>query len=193
MTDAVNVDERMKAVFEALWNDGKVGASVRAKAKELYPDVTLPEDALAPIVGPVQERLDTLAKELAEEREARAKERQEREESRQRETLESALTNSRQRYGLTDEGFDKMVARMKETGNYTDTDAAAAWVAQQTPPQNVRKADWLPKKMDLFGSARERADETFRQLHTDPNGYLDAQLQEFVSDPDRYVRETLAA
>ena len=37
-----------------------------------------------------------------------------------------SIEAARNAYNLTDEGLDKMVARMKETGNYTDPDAAAA-------------------------------------------------------------------
>jgi hypothetical protein len=190
---APDVAARAQKLVEALWSDGKMGASVRAKAKELFPDVTLPEDAISPIVAPMQEELATMRAQLAEERNARIKEREDAEASRQRATLEDSLASARARYGLTDEGFDKMVARMKATGNYSDAEASAAWVAQQEPVQRVNKADWLPKKIDLFGSSTERQDEAFRQLHTNPQGYLDGQLQEFVNDPDRYVRETFAA
>ena len=33
-------------MFDVLWNDKELGSKVRAKAKEKFPDITIPEDAL---------------------------------------------------------------------------------------------------------------------------------------------------
>jgi hypothetical protein len=184
---------RATELMEALWADKTLGSSVRAKAKELYPDISIPEDQVDPIVAPMRAELAALRAERDADRAEREAERKERDETSQRRNLESALDGARAKYGLTDDGFDKMVARMKETGNYSDAEAAAAWVAQSTPVSSPNKADWLPKKLDLFGSNRERDDESYRLLHTNPDAYLDSQLQEFANDPDKYVRETFAA
>ena len=190
---APNVDDRTKALLETLWNDGKLGSAVRAKAKELYPDVMLPEDSLSPMVEPLRAELEANRKALEEMRAEREAEKAAALESSQRVNLETALANARQSYSLTDEGFDKMVERMKTTGNYSDADAAAAWVAQQTPVNKVSKADWLPKKMNFLGSGDINDNPDFKLLHTNPDRYLDKQLEQFVADPDTYVAETFAA
>jgi Skp family chaperone for outer membrane proteins len=187
---AVDVDARTKALFESLWNDKELGAKVRAKAKAMYPDVTLPEDSFEPIINPMREQLDAMRAELEADRKALADEKAETAAARQKASLEDAINGARTKYSLTDEGFDKMVARMKETANYTDADAAAAWVAQQTPPVTAKRADWLPRKANFLGSAELNENEDFKLLHTNPDRYLDSQLERFVNDPDAYVAET---
>ncbi len=96
------------------------------------------------------------------------------------------LDAARNKYNLTSDGFDKMVERMKTTGNYADAEASAAWVAQQTPPTKAPTPGWAPKSMNLFGT-KDGRDEKFKLLHEDPMGFMDAELQEFVRDPDAYV------
>lgn len=188
-----NANERAAALVEKLWNDGKIGGAVRAAAKELYPDVVIPEDQIDPLLAPVRAEVAELQKTLADERAERAREKEEAQATSMKQNLEASLDAARARYGLTEEGFDRMTARMKETGNFTDAEAAAAWVAQQTPAAPVSKANWLPQKLDLFGSATARDDADFKLLHTNPMAYQDKMLAEFVADPDRFVRETLAA
>ena len=63
-------EERALSVFNELWNDGEKGAALRAKVKEKYPDVVLPEDNLKPVLEPLmaqnkalQDRLDAMAAE----------------------------------------------------------------------------------------------------------------------------------
>lgn len=179
---------RAKAIIDRLWNDGELGTKVRSKAKELYPDITLPEEQMAPEIAPLRAEIATLKDALAQVKTDRDDERKKREESETKKTLEEALTSARQRFNLTDEGFDKMVARMKETGNYSDAEAAAAWVAQQTPPPKPAGPAWAPQSLNLFGSKDH--DEKWQLLHRDPIAYQDAELTEFTRDPDKYVRET---
>lgn len=189
------IAQRSQKLVDALWADKTVGASVRARAKELFPDVSIPEDNINPLIAPVREQMDALKAELDKEREERAAERKEREETSQRQSMEQMLDAARNRFNLTDDGFDKMVARMKETGNYQDAEAAAAWVAQQQPaPQVGNKANFLPKRLDFFEHTGEgEASEDFKLLHRDPVAYMDKSLNDFVNDPDKYIRETLAA
>jgi DNA repair exonuclease SbcCD ATPase subunit len=143
MAEATEAQIRAEKLFLALMKDSKANPIVRQKAKEIFEDVEFPEDQVDPLIEPLRsetkalkEELEALRKEREEEREARALESQ-------KQNLEQALNDARARYNLTDEGFDKMVARMKETGNYSDADAAAAWVAQSAPklfaPHMVRK------------------------------------------------------
>ncbi len=183
---------RAQELLDKLWTDGKLGAEVRAKAKELYPDVRIPEDDINPVLAPALAELQAARDELKAERESIAKERSDAADAATKLNLESQLDAARNRFNLTDDGFDKMVARMKETGNYTDAEAAAAWVAQQTPPPKA-PANYLgPQALNFAGSAEQ--DERFKLLHTDPGGkFLDKEFNDFFADPDKYVQETFAA
>ncbi len=188
MAEATEAQVRALAALEKLWNDGEVGATVQKKIKEIYPDAKTNDDVFGPVVAPLRAENEKLAAKLAKIEEERAAERKLAEESSMKRSLDESLTKARQAYNLTDEGFDKMVARMKETGNYSDADAAAAWVASKTPPAPVAGPSWKPQSMNLFGS--KKYDEALAELHRDPGEYMDSQLQQFVSDPDAYVAET---
>ena len=178
---------RLEALHAAMWNDTSPrGVEYRAKAKELFPDVVTPDDQFAPAVAPLRAELDETKAQLTKFLEDQAAERKAASEAAAKQNLESALDGARSRYSLTDEGFDKMVSRMKETQNFTDADAAAAWVAQQTPVTNVTKASYMPSKANFLGSARETQDEAVRFLHQHPDDFLELHLQEFDRDPMAY-------
>lgn len=188
MADPVPAEDRVREAFNKLWADKDLGPAVRGKIKELYPDVQLPEEQFEPSVAPLRAELEALraeAKAMKEEREA---DKIVADQAKAQANLDQMLSNARQRYNLTDEGFDKMVERMKAQNNYTDADAAAAWVAQQAP-KPVTPGPYLgPQNINLFGSSEK--DESFALLHNDPGGkFLDHEFREFMSDPDKYVRD----
>ncbi len=185
---AQTAEERMRVLAEKLWNDADIGTIVQAKAKELFPDAKTNADVIDPLVAPIRKQTDELAKELREMREERAAERRASDEAKTKQTLQEALESARKAYNLTEEGFDKMVSRMKETGNFTDAESAAAWVASKAPPTDVKGPTFGNKRNNFFGVGKY--DESMKSLHNDPQGYMDEQLQEFVSNPDKYVADT---
>lgn len=182
---------RAKQLIDKLWSDGKVGKDVRAHAKEMFPDITLPDDQIEPTLAPLRAEAEEMRNELKAIREERAAEVKARDEARTQQNLEAALTAAGSKYHLTGDGFDKMVAHMKETGNYTDAEGAAAWVAQQTPPPQAPGPSWAPQDLNLFGTSER--DEKLALLHRDPVKYQDAEIMEMLRDPDKYVRDTFAA
>lgn len=191
MAEATEAQIRALQSLEKLWNDPDVGTSVQKKIKEIFPDAKTNDDVFGPVVAPLRAENEKLAAKLAKIEEERATERKEREETSMKRSLDEALTAARKSYNLTEEGFDKMVARMKETGNYSDADAAAAWVASKTPPAPVAGPSWKPQSMNMFGA--KKFDEAFAELHRDPQEYMDTQLAQFVADPDAYVAETFGS
>ena len=183
--------ERALALINSLWNDADVGLKLQEKAKAAFPDIRTTNEAYAPIRADMDRQIAAQQKvidDLKAEREADKKEREEAKAEQQKKTFEQQISAAREAYSLTDEGFDKMVARMKETGNYTDPESAAAWVASKTPPKPVSGPTFGPQDLNLFGSSQQ--DEKMAALHRDPQRYMDMELTEFVRDPDRYVAET---
>ena len=146
-------------------------------------------DVVDPFVAPLKAENAALKERLDKMEASRAAEKDESEKRAAQINLESALAKARQDYNLTDEGFDKMVSRMKETGNYADADAAAAWVASKTPPAAPKGPTWRNQDLNLFGSKDK--DEALVKLHRDPVGYQDDQIEEFLRNPDQFMRETL--
>ncbi len=191
MAEATLAQQRAAELLEGLWNDPEIGAKIQKAAKDKYSDVKTIDDAVAPVLEPLRKQNEALAaelKSLREEREAEKKAAEERKAEAEKQSFQQQIEAARKNYSLTDEGFDKMVERMKATGNYTDPDAAAAWVASKNPPAAVKGPTFGPQSLNLYGS--QKADENMAALHRDPQAYMDAQLSEFISDPDRYVRET---
>lgn len=184
---------RAKELIDTLWNDKDVGATLRAKAKEKYPDIEIPEDKIDPLIAPVRAEAQALRDELKAMREERDADKKARDDAAAANDFESKLSAARAKFpGLTVEGYEKAIERMRETANYTDPEAAMAWVAQQTPPPAQPGPYLGPQNIDLWGSSEK--DEKFALLHQDPGGkFLDAELRDFATDPDRYVREAFAA
>lgn len=176
---------RAKQLIDKLWNDGELGSSIRKAAKKEF-GIDIPDDHVEPIRLEVQKELEAARKEREEARAEREAARKEAEEAAMKRTLEQTISQARDKYSLTDDGMTKMLDRMKTTGNFSDAEAAAAWVAQQTPPPVAANPSWLPQDMNLFGT-KDGADEKFKQLHRDPVGYMDAELREFIRNPDAYV------
>ena len=179
---------RSAQLIEELWNDPEYGPVVRARAKKKFGDIRTPEDAIAPVVNSIEakhkkleEQLGAVLKKL-EERDAKEAEQE------TFRSLQSKVESAVSKFNLTEEGRAKMLDRMKETGNYTDPDAAAALIAHSAPPAPVSGPNWAPQNLNLFGSST--ADEKFAALHKDPVGFMDSELSEFVSNPDKYVAET---
>ena len=188
MAEATQAQIRALAALEASWNDPELGPAIQKKVKSLFPDSHTNEDVFGPVVAPLRAQNEALEKKLAKIEDERAAERKTAEETSMKRSLDEALGSARRSYNLTEEGFDKMVARMKETGNYSDADAAAAWVASKTPPTAAAGPSWKPQAMNLFGA--KKFDEAMSELHRDPQEYRDSQLAEFIRDPDAYVNET---
>ena len=180
-------EERAIKLFDQLYNDPELGATLRKKAKEVFPDIRVPEDSLAPLVAPLQRQLDAMAAQNQALIDKLKKQEDEAQERATFQSLEQRVNGAVSKFSLTDEGRAKMLDRMKETGNYTDPEGAAAFIAMSTP-KPAQLPSWAPQSMNLFGS--KEYDENLALLHRNPAAYEDAQLIEFAKDPDKYVAET---
>jgi hypothetical protein len=178
--------QRAYDLVNTLWNDDVAGAKIRSTAKSRY-NIPLPDDAVDARLAPLQAKLDAMTKERDEERAANAKAKEDEAQNKQRTNIQEAIEGARNKYHLTQEGFDKMVNRMKETQNFTDAEAAAAWVVSNEPPPPNPGPSWAPKNIDLKGNLDK---EKVKLLHDDPIQFQDNELEEFTKDPDKYVRET---
>jgi len=193
MAEATAAQIRAEQLVNKLWRDKEVGSKVQKLAKETFPDAEIHtvDETLEPVLAPFRAQNDALAAELKamrDEREADRKAAKERADEDQKLSFQAQISKARDAYNLTDEGFDKMVERMKATGNYQDPEAAAAWVSSKEPPPPPPGPTFGPQALNLFGS--QKADESLALLHNDPERYADEQFALFQRDPDAYVRET---
>src|SRR5208282_6184830 len=122
MAEATPAQIRAEQLVNKLWRDGALGAQVQKIAKETFPDAEIHtvDEALAPALAPLRAQNDALAVELKamrDEREADRKAAKDRADEDQKISFQAQISKARDAYNLTDEGFDKMVERMKTTGN----------------------------------------------------------------------------
>jgi hypothetical protein len=182
---------RLQALFDELWNDkSELGRTVRKRAKEKFPDIRNPDEDAEAALGPVKAEVDAVKTQLKEALDKIAARDKADADLKVENDLMSKMQAAKVKFNLTDSGYDKMMTRMRETGNVTDADAAAAWVVSQMPkPEPTNTPTWLPQESNLFGTTHK--DEQWEALHKDPRKYFDDQLRDFVRDPDKYVRDTL--
>lgn len=175
-----------KKLVDANWSS----SDFRRKAKEIIPGLTIPEDNLDPVVAPLKAELDQAKGEIAKLTDTMTKWQAEQSDGRAEADMRAKLDAAAQEFGLTDEGRAKMIERMKETGNFTDPQSAAAWVVAKTPaPKPTNNPSWLPQALNPFGSAEK--DEAWEKLHTNPEKYRDDVLAQFAADPIGFTNETL--
>lgn len=177
-----------KALLDSLWNSKGVGAKFKRVLKEHNPNFSIPEidivdEAKKPIedeIGKTKEELKALRKEIEDDRN---KTKEEKEES----TLKAEIEDVRKKFSLTDEGFDKMIKRMKDKKSY-DPEAAAVWVKSQEPKSEMAKDSklGLPGKMNLYGSNSK--DEAWKDLHdaNDPYKFFDKETANIFDHPEEY-------
>lgn len=182
--------QRSDRLVQDILGNPELGAKARTRAKELFPEagITFIEDKFDPAISAMQARLDeesaarkALETTLAERDQAAA-------DAKRASSMETALADARAKFRLTNEGFDMMVERMKETGNFADAEAAAAWAASKNPVvKEPSKAYLGPQTANFFGSAEP--DEKMALLHKNPDRFVDNELREFLTDPDQYTRD----
>ena len=100
-------------------------------------------------------------------------------------TLRENLDNIRKQYGFSDEGMQKVIARMQEKKN-PDAEAAAAWVKSQEPKAQVTTNSNLysPSKFNggnLVGGG-EQGDNAWKTLLKDAQNNTDDYFTSVVND-----------
>lgn len=177
------VDQRNGKFVEKLLSDPELGAKARAKAKEAFPDIELPEDKLGPLIAPLKADNDALRaqlKELADWRKAREEEEAKKENF---QATQASIEAAVKKFNLTEDGMKAMMARMLEQKN-PDAEAAAALVTHNAP-KPAASPRFVTPKANFYGSAEY--DESRKLLHTRPDDFLDAEITEAMNNPEAYI------
>jgi len=184
--------KRLLDLGNTLWNEQTpAGIAFREAARAKYPEVQTPESQLEPVVAPLKAQFDELMKKLSDRDDAERKRDEEREQREAERTLAQRTSDARNEFRLTDQGYEMMVKRMQDTGNYTDPHAAAAYiVSANPPPRDITGLLGPQNKVNLFGQGQDASDERMKKLLSDPMGaFLDAEFTDFLVDPDQYIRD----
>jgi hypothetical protein len=132
------------------------------------------------IQKPLEEKLTATEAALAKINEEREAEKLAKQQTETVSALNADVDGAVKKFGLTDDGRKKMTERMQEKGNL-DAEAAAAWVASQTPkarPEGV--GSFAPSALNLYGSAEK--DDNFAALHQDPQRWQDAEISRMLQE-----------
>ena len=173
-----------------LWNDEKIGMTLKERAKELLPNSVIPEvDAMRNVRKSETEILSKVeAKEKAlEDRisafEKAQKERDEKDASAKAERdFANDVEATKKKYQLTAEGMEKVFARMKEKNN-PDVEAAAAWVTDHEPKQSpLTSSSYSPQSLDVFGSSSGK--DEFKEIndHAFDGKWFDKEVRKINED-----------
>ena len=159
----------MLTLFDKVWNDKDVGQQVRRKAKEIRPEINIPDDH--PIVQQSQARSAELETKLTALDTAFNEYKSKAENSAAEGRLRNQLGEVQSKFGFTDEGMQKVIGLMQER-QLADPEAAALLYRESIPkpaPQGNNRP-YTDSRLDLYGTTR--VDEKWEKLHTDPDGFF---------------------
>jgi hypothetical protein len=170
MSGDVSAQERsLLGLFESLWQDPKVGSDMRRRAKELNPNVRIPDDhpVAVEVRGELSEALKKvdLLQKMFDETQAKSA-------ARDAETdLRSKLGKAQDRFRLTDEGMAGTIKLMQDR-QISDPEAAAALYVDGLPKAkpSTPSSSVFTGKLDLFGTTSR--DDQWEKLHTDGEGFF---------------------
>ena len=141
---------------KAFKNKTAIGATFRKALKEVEPNLNIPDEFADAVAAPINASLEELRaenKKLVERLDARdAKEKDDKDEREIRSDIDAAV----KKYGLDDEGKQKVIERMAAKRSL-DAEAAAAWFKSSLPkPESIRDTGIAPRMADIkdvFGQA----------------------------------------
>ena len=171
-----------------LGNDKDLGFSIKEKAAKKFnikhPDLVAREQIEETLVKPLRSELDEEKKNFKSLEDKFTKFQNEHLNAKEEVALEKKLRTAQSQYGLTDDGLNKAIERMKAEG-HTDIDAAASWVVRQEPKvKPVSSPNFMPSSLNLYGS--NQADDQWKELNLNPSAYADKEIMNILSNPEEY-------
>lgn len=172
---------RAVSVFDGLWTDKDHGLELKRMMKKKYPESKIPDlETIEVVTKPYDEKISKQEEKVSKLEERITKWETDQKNSHEESQLKQDIDRAIDKYKLSAEGKDKMIARMKEKNN-ADAEAAAAWVASHQPkPKPVTASSYSPQAMNLYGS-KEKVDE-WELLHTDPTKFEDMQIAKVLEE-----------
>lgn len=170
----------MLTLFDQIWNAPDVGAQVRRKAKELRPQIQIPDEH--PIVtearaqrAEIETKLTGLETAFNDYRTAA--------ETKSAETrLRTQLGEVQDRFKFTDEAMANVVKTMQDR-QLADPEAAALLYREslpKSPPSSANNRLFSDNKADMFGTTKQ--DEAWEKLHTDPDAFFTDTVNQVFSE-----------
>lgn len=169
----------LNQLFDQIWNDPEQGEAVRRKAKQLNPNIQIPDEnpvakqAFAKLAA-TEERVTGLQtafdeyRTKAEQKEAETK-------------LRSTLGDVQTKFGFTDDAMAKTIEIMQQR-QLADPEAAALIYRESLPKATPTSpsARFFDGKADMYGTTK--VDEKWEKLHVDPDGFFNDVINEVSAE-----------
>jgi hypothetical protein len=176
------IHQRALALLNRMADDPEKGLTFKRLAKGIDPSLNFADLETADrVTKPLTDKLSAAEERIAKMEEERAAEKLARDQADQVRSLTADVDEAVKRFGLTEEGRAKMTQRMQEKGSL-DADAAAAWVASQTPKPKPTEGSgaFAPTALNLWGSAEK--DDTMAALHTNPEKWMADEIRTMLAE-----------
>jgi hypothetical protein len=151
---------------DSIWTDPQLSKEAKALAKKKYPQLEIPD-------YDIRAEMD---QRFQQEREEREKVENERRERSQRETFEQARTQTKEKYGFTDEAMTDLEKFMVER-NIGDYEVAASYRAARNPKPSDATFDdqrWNHSKQ-----------EGFAEIVKDPEAWGRAEIMKAIRNDEQ--------
>ena len=168
--DPARAQERaLLGLLNQVWTDPKVGSAVRKRAKELNPQITIPDEH--PVAVQANERMDALEQQNAALQKMLDEQAAERDRRDQETKLREGIGRAQDRFRLTDDGVAGTIKLMQDR-QITDPEAAAALFVDSLPKAKPTQGSTiLPRgEFNLYGS-RSGGDD-WNKLLSDRDGFF---------------------
>lgn len=168
--DPARAQERaLLGLLNQVWTDPKVGSAVRKRAKELNPQITIPDEH--PVAVQANERMDALEAQNAALQKMLDEQRAERERRDQEAKLREGIGRAQDRFRLTDDGVAGTIKLMQDR-QIADPEAAAALFVDSLPKAKPTQGSTILPRTDfnLYGS-RSGGDD-WNKLLSDRDGFF---------------------
>lgn len=195
MSETVEISSKKLADLQAaeaflndLGNDADIGIAVKQRAEKKFnvkhPDLVARQQIEDTLVKPLRSELDEERKNFKSLEDKFTKFQNEHLNAKEEVALEKKLRGAQSKFGLTDEGLNKAIDRMKAEG-HTDIDAAASWVVGQEPKVKPASApNYMPQDFNLFGASE--IDEQWRGLNENPTKWANKEISNILNNPEEY-------
>jgi len=182
--DTWALHQRALALLNRMADHPDTGIAFKKMAKKVDGTLQFADlDMAEKIQAPIAEKLTAAEKRLAALEEERQAEKAAREQEKTLAGLKDEVAAAAKKFGLSDEGREKMTLRMQEKGNI-DAEAAAAWVAAQQPKAKPASGTgaFAPTALNPWGAAKK--DDAFELLHTNPEDWMTQEVEKIMAESD---------
>lgn len=182
-------------LLQDLYGDPVLGREFKKLIKKKRPDLSIPEVELEETIeARTREIKDTSENEIKALREDVKKFMDRAEENEKVTKLRSDVDSVAKKFGFTEDGKAKLVARAKEKGHLDWEAHAAAILADAPAAQPARQSTYFGEHANMYNShdayMGNPLDDAAKLLHRDPQKWSEDMAMDMLNNPEKYPEFT---